>query len=443
LPVLVSSKVYRQLEFLAVGTWWVYTPSNSEEQGSPSSSQGGTGITVGQGTLSRVPSGREDIFAAEELDMKTKRALMKFLRFIGDFENQGNMWEEHRQAPFSTILSEQFKVPVTLHAPLLALTLSPLGPDLTTTEFALPRVAIHLRSIGMFGPGFGAVIPRWGGLSEICQVACRAGAVGGAVYVLGNGLEGLLSDEHQPTGASTKRVEDSDYVEVALKGNGTVKARMVVGSSDDLEPLKLLRHESTERKLGSHEPQSFCRSITIVSAPLVELLPPLAEGATSPAGAVVFFPSGSLTGAGDGSTLPPVYVFVHSGDTGECPTNQSVLYATVGLPGESGVRLLEKAVESLLSCLKMQPRPTILWSLRYEQHYPSIQPPQNSALPHLWPLDKRILVLPPTSLDLVLDDSVLDQIKGVWQTIMGDEAGEFMKFDDREGVGADDEDDDP
>jgi hypothetical protein len=322
LPVLVLSKVYRQLEFLAVGTWWVYTPSNSEEEGSHSSSQGRTGITVGQGTLSRVPSGREDIFAAEELDMKAKRALMKFLRFIGDFEDQGDVWEERRQAPFSTILSEQFKVPVTLHAPLLALTLSSLGPDLTTTEFALPRVAIHLRSIGMFGPGFGAVIPRWGGLSEICQVACRAGAVGGAVYVLGNGLEGLASDEHKSTGAS-KRAEDSDYIEVALKGNETVKVRMVVGSSDDLEPLKPLRHESTERKLRSHELQSLCRSITVVSAPLVELFPPLAEGAPSPAVAVVFFPSGSLPGAGDGSTLPPVYVFVHSGDTGECPTNQS------------------------------------------------------------------------------------------------------------------------
>jgi hypothetical protein len=104
--------------------------------------------------------------------------------------------------------------------------------------------------------------------------------------------------------------------------------------------------------------------------------------------------------------------------------------------------LLEQAVETLLSCLKMEPIPTILWSLRYEQHYPSMQPPQSSAPSHPWPLDKRILVLPSTSLDLVLDDSVLDKVKGVWQTIIGDEAGEFMKFDDREATGTDDEDDD-
>jgi len=45
--------------------------------------------------------------------------------------------------------------------------------------------------MGMFGPGFGSVIPKWGGLSEVAQVACRAGAVGGAVYVLGKDIKAI------------------------------------------------------------------------------------------------------------------------------------------------------------------------------------------------------------------------------------------------------------
>ena len=41
----------------------------------------------------------------------------------------------------------------------------------------------------MFDPGFGSVISKWSGLVEIAQVACRAGAVGGGVYVLNKGFE--------------------------------------------------------------------------------------------------------------------------------------------------------------------------------------------------------------------------------------------------------------
>jgi RAB protein geranylgeranyltransferase component A len=280
LQYLVSSRVYRQLEFLAVGSWWVYDEDNT---GTPK--------------LLKVPNGREDVFQNHDLDFKAKRALMKFLRFIGEYEEQTDVWEEHRQQPFPTFLSEQFKVPSALQGPLLALTLSPAPAQQTTTEYALPRIARHLRSIGVFGAGFGAVIPKWGGLAETSQVSCRACAVGGGVYVLGKGLSS--SDDQVIATAD-------NGMKLRLKDGEVVTARWIVGGSSSTTPE-----------------ETCCRSISILSSHLAPLFPSLAEEAPTPASAVVVFPTGSLSLKSETGELPPVHISVHSSDTGECPAGQS------------------------------------------------------------------------------------------------------------------------
>lgn len=295
---IVSSRIHSQLEFLPVGSFWVYSAPGKEDPRAEGPSQ--------HGELLKVPSGREDVFQDQVLDFKAKRALMKFLRFIVDFEGQGEIWEEHREKPFPQFLSEQFKVPVDLHGPLLALTTSPVSSDQTTTEFALPRIALHLRSIGVFGPGFGAILPKWGGMSEIVQLACRACAVGGGVYVLGKGVlhtESVEAGDTVGTGAKSLRLKDGEVV--------TAKWVVEEGSTE------------------SQDESSMCKSIAIVSSPLKSLFPSLAEEAPSPASAVVVFPSGALileqTGGASGEPLPPVHIFVHSSDTGECPPGQCKL----------------------------------------------------------------------------------------------------------------------
>ena len=290
LEYLISSRVFRQLEFLAVGSWWVHT-TDPVSGLNPSSSSA---------KLVKVPNGREDVFQDSELDFKAKRALMKFLRFIADYEEQTDVWEQQRTQPFHVFLTEQFRIPATLHAPLLALTLSSASPNCTTTEFALPRIALHLRSIGYFGAGFGAVLPKWGGLSEISQVACRASAVGGAVYSLGKGLQTTDSTslEDQSTTAGVK---------LQLREGETVTTRWVAREGS-----------------CSKTDDASCRSISIVSPPLTKLFPPLAEESPAPASAVVVFPSGSLSlPSQSGEELPPVHIHIHSSDTGECPTGQS------------------------------------------------------------------------------------------------------------------------
>lgn len=291
LGYLVSSRVYRQLDFLAVGSWWVYTTNMSAVDSTVSEE------TTPSGKLLRVPNGREDVFQDHDLDFKAKRALMKFLRFISEYEEQTETWHDRRQQPFSAFLSEQFKVPSSLQGPLMALALSPNTSETTTTEYALPRIARHLRSIGVFGTGFGAVIPKWGGLSELTQVSCRACAVGGGVYVLGKDLA--------TTSDSTLETTETG-VKLSLKDGEAVTAKWVVGGNT----------------LTAAE-DSISRSITIVSSTLTHLFPPIAEDAPAPAAAVVVFPSGSLVKESVAGGLPPVHIMVHSSDTGECPAGQS------------------------------------------------------------------------------------------------------------------------
>lgn len=81
LSQLVSSKVYRQLEFQAVGNWWIY---NILPGGPPDSA-----------TLKRLPNGREDIFEDTGIENRTKRSLMKFLKFVVDYESHPEIWESH------------------------------------------------------------------------------------------------------------------------------------------------------------------------------------------------------------------------------------------------------------------------------------------------------------------------------------------------------------
>lgn len=395
LGYLVSSRVYRQLEFLAVGSWWVYTQNESSTAATPPS----------HGRLLKVPNGREDVFMDQQLDFKAKRALMKFLRFIGEYEDQTDIWEDRRQQSFATFLTEQFKVPPSLQAPLMALALSSAHPSQTTTEYALPRIARHLRSIGVFGPGFGAVIPKWGGLSEISQVCCRACAVGGGVYVLGKGVAPATESTPDTTDKGTK---------LHLKDGEEIFAKWIVGGSSSTVPET-----------------AHCKSITIVASSLLHLFPPIADEAPPPASAVVIFPSGSLAMNSGVDEAPPVHVFVHSSDTGECPPGQCVLYASTSLGGPQGLALLNQAVDSLLSAVDVSPVPQVLWSAKYQQQPTS----GRDALPSG---SENILRFPPPSMDLAFDDRLLDNVRNVWEKVTGQAEGEFLVFQDRE-MYADDE----
>jgi Rab proteins geranylgeranyltransferase component A len=285
LSQLVSSKVYRQLEFQAVGNWWIYDSLSA-------TSTIGSGA---QGSLKRIPNGREDVFADNSIDVRAKRSLMKFLKFVVDYENQAEVWQSHAEEALPEFLSTVFNLPPLLQTTIIALTLSPKLPTQTTVRYSLPRIARHLTSMGVFGPGFAAVVPKWGGSSEIAQVACRAGAVGGGVYILGTGVKSELISE-SPVG-------------VTLTNNEVVRTKSLVTSHD----------------IGLHafgEPDhSVSKMIAIVSSDLASLFTTTVEGAPTGAVSVIAFPSISIEIDGQ-PQAEPVYLMAHSSDTGECPAGQ-------------------------------------------------------------------------------------------------------------------------
>lgn len=319
----MSSKVYRQLEFLAVGSWWIYEPESSDE-GGEDNGVGKSGATSSTGSLKRIPGGREDVFADKSIDLRSTRSLMKFLKLAGDTQAHASILEVWGSKPFPDFLESHLGIPPRLKAPLLALTMSPHNPAETLTSYALPRIHRHLTSVGMFGPGFGSVIPKWGGLAEIAQVACRAGAVGGGVYVLNKGFETDGNPDRETFGRGGTRLDEITQVStVRLEGGEEIKAHWIVGSDWDL-PSRL-DAVTTQENVQNH----VSRSITIVSSSLSQLFPSPAEGAPPPAGAVVVFPSGTLElehGSDKPQALkddaPPVYLMIHSSDTGECPGGQ-------------------------------------------------------------------------------------------------------------------------
>lgn len=309
LPTLVSSKVYRQLEFLAVGRWYIYEDARRQDNEKGSARSQGD---YEDGTLHKIPGGREDIFADKSIDLRSARSLMKFLKLAADVETHAEILSEWGSISFPDYLSSQFGIPTKLQSPLLALTLSTNSPRETTTGFALPSIYRHLTSIGMFGPGFGAVIPKWGGLGEVAQVACRAGAVGGGVYILEKGLKSIEKAQPSLTAdVTTDEQLSSPTLEVELDGGERIRTQWVCGTSDNL-PLKS-NSSSTDNNLRAQ------RSISIVSSSLSELFPPPSEGFPPLDGAVVVFPSGTLEPQ---ESQPPVYLLLHSSGTGECPSGQ-------------------------------------------------------------------------------------------------------------------------
>lgn len=310
LPALVSSKVYRQLEFLVVGSWWIYDGKDENvagKEGSPDEAENLGSI----GCIRRIPGSREDVFRDKSLDLRSTRALMNFLKLAVNLDLHPAILEEWGEKPFPDFLTSYFKIPLKLQSGLLALTLTPNVPSMTRTACALPRIHRHLTSIGMFGPGFGAVIPKWGGLAEVAQVACRAGAVGGGVYVLHKGVEKVNEARSQPNGTK----EEEPRMLLHSNTDEPIKTRWLVASDNDLPSL------GYEKDVAG---VTACRSITIVSPLPSQLFPSTGEGGPTPAAVVVVFPTGSLrTEISDSSNeCSPVYLMIHSSDTGECPEGQ-------------------------------------------------------------------------------------------------------------------------
>ncbi|KAL8992250.1 MAG: hypothetical protein Q9188_007629 [Gyalolechia gomerana] len=444
IPALISSKVYRQLEFLAVGSWWIL---DRKKNGSgPDSDAEASKVKEERcGKLRKIPGGREDVFADKSIDLRSTRSLMKFLKLAADAEAYSSVMPEWGERPFSEFLGTLFKIDAKLQGPLLALTLSSDPASTTTVAYALPRIHRHLTSIGIFGPGFGAVVPKWGGLAEIAQVACRAGAVGGGVYVLKKGIESIKLPSSSSDSSTTTEDAHSLLSKIRLQGGDTVQARWIIGTHATLPEIHDLEPEQQTNGI------EITHHTAIISSPLASLFPPPAEGSPPPAGVVVVLLSDSfpMPDSLDASEVPPIYLIIHSSDTGECPEGQCIIYTYTPLSHPSAPDLLRSAIETLLSTFSVDTpaQPEILWSLTYKLLHTnsSSQPPIPNHTDHQNHASNEksgVLHLKDLSPSLALEDEVLKDVREVWERITADDGegrGGFMQFEDREGFGGGEE----
>ncbi|KAI0476228.1 GDP dissociation inhibitor [Xylariaceae sp. FL0804] len=389
LSQLVSAKATGQLEFLAVGSFYVYDDTSDAK-------------------LARIPSSREDVFSTRAIPARSKRSLMKFLKFVLDYdsEEQRPTWQEHAEEPLSRFLQTEFKLDDHLQKYILALTLT--LDTKVTVRHGLAILHRHLTSTGLLGPGFCAVYPKWGGISEIVQEGCRAQAVGGGIYMLDTRME-------------VDNDSDGDGIALNLSKGLSIRAQNLVSARLD----------------AAVEMHTIKRLVAVINSPLQSLFEVVVEGAPTPAVAVVAFPStaGDTAGVAD----EPVYAMVHSSETGECPSGQSVIYLTTLAAHDSTLRL-ETALDRLLSAAvpSTAEKPLCLYKLCYEQSV-SDHPTSGVA-------ERRgnasVFAFPPPSLSLSFEDDCLSPVEAAWRMVMGDDAAEseYMVFPDREGVG--DEDDD-
>ncbi|EXJ80314.1 hypothetical protein A1O1_08456 [Capronia coronata CBS 617.96] len=396
LPKLVSSRIHSQLEFLAVGSWWVHR----------------------DGALHKIPSTREDVFNDTSLSMKDKRALMKFLRYVLQEDAEESLdQEEETSMSLQAALDTKFKVPKSLQPPLLALALSPVAADFLSFNKALARIRRHLRSMGHFGPGFGAVIAKYGSTSEISQVACRAGAVGGGVYLLGHELKQLDSVDEDSSRIGDKG-DSMSLLEGTLSDGTRIKTRFVAGSVDDLSPL--------QQTLSDVTPSTGTwKSINIVADPLKALFPQTSDNGPVPAAAIVLIDRGD-----EESDKSPIYLQIHTEDTGECPAGQCIIYASLAADDEAAKDRLQSAVNSFIETAGV--KDSLLWSLSYLVLGPAEEP--DSSYPPLRKHSSQVLVFSPEPYDISFPDGVLDAVKEAWTTILGASAADdtFLHFEEGE-----------
>ncbi|KAI1967096.1 hypothetical protein LOZ58_000591 [Ophidiomyces ophidiicola] len=395
LSSLVSSRIYRQLEFQAVGSWWV--SRHGGHDGAQSQTEPQTG------KLQRVPGSREDVFADDTLTMKSKRSLMKLLRYLSSSDEGDGVPSEESSLSLPDFLHSMFQIPSDLYDPLSSLCLSLLSLSQISAGSAIPKIKRHLQSIGVFGPGFSSVLPKWGGCSEIAQVACRACAVGGGIYALNKKLERV-----QPVDGS------HGLLDAYFADGERVSTNYLVGSEWDLPTGAQRTRLMTLQKVS--------RCILIVSSPLDTVFPSTSENGPASAAAVVIAP-GTMD-------EPPVYLTLHSSDTGECPLGQCIIYGAVLQAPEKGQPRIDSAVKTLLD--SVDPTARVLWKLQYTQL--GCLDTSNSRQDVLRGAFNQTLLFSPPYLDLEFNDCMIDEVRHVWKEIMGEDVEEskFLLFEDRE-----------
>ncbi|EPQ62605.1 Bgt-4613 [Blumeria graminis f. sp. tritici] len=373
LEYLISSKAYRHIEFQAVGNWWICDQENGSK-------------------MRKIPTGREDIFRDKSIDNRGKRNLMRFLKSMLNDEELSQHCQDFGQQTLDEYLDKRFELPLYLRQVIAAITLTLNPIHKTSVEWAIPRISRYLKSFGAFGPGFNAVVPKWGGCAEIAQVACRACAVGGGVYMLDTTIQSINPPE-----------EDRDGLKKILLSNGSaISVKNVVTNTGQFSEANM----------------TVSKIVAVVPSSLDSLFNTSIDIAPVPAVCLVVFPPESIETQGITNSLP-IYITIHSSGTGECPTDQCVLYGTT-IASENSKALLESSVSNILKTVQGNRLESLL-SLSYDQESRITSHTKNPEC-----------VVTEPFVDPAFDDNILRSVEREWKFLTQEDEipGTFMNFEE-------------
>lgn len=183
LELLLKSRVAQYLEFKGLSQFHTYEKDSFE----------------------RVSGNKEAIFTDQSLPIRTKRKLMKFIKFVLEWQVDENMVSEWSKVPVDTFLGTEFdldKAQITE----LVIALGLCDRLDVSTAYALPRIRRYLLSLDVYGQ-FPAVYSMYGSSGELSQGFCRSAAVGGATYKLGVQLAGWDEANNIATLSDGSRVQ--------------------------------------------------------------------------------------------------------------------------------------------------------------------------------------------------------------------------------------------
>ncbi|KAK9465102.1 GDP dissociation inhibitor-domain-containing protein [Lipomyces arxii] len=396
LDLLIRSRVSRYLEFKPVGSFHTFE----------------------QDSFEKVPGSKEDIFTSQTLTLLTKRSLMRFMKFVIEWEDNSELWTPYKNEPVSKFLQEKFNLGVPQIVELvhsIGLLPSPSAP----TAQALGRIKRYLTSMHIYG-NFPAMYSMYGTGGELAQGFCRSAAVGGAVYRLGTKLTSF--DE----ASGIAKLDSGETVKVTEK---LITSEGVISTEDEIT-----------------------RMVAVVEKDCKEWF---AEGESA---AVVVFPSDTLDG-----NKSAVQVLVMGSGTGQCPIDQAIWYLSTQESGERGRRDLYLALEKLEESILRESTEDFEFDVNDEDiaYLPNGMPMISSvrlgeslrnftpkeSLKYLLKLtysqkvtiapstvsqDSKILYSPSPAIDLAFD-GVVEMAKSLYESVTGDSEDFFdVDFEDEE-----------
>lgn len=289
LSILVKSRVHQYLEFQSLSSFHTYENDSFE----------------------KLTNTKQEIFTDQNLPLMTKRNLMRFIKFVLNWEEQPQVWEPYAERPIGEILVEKFK----LDKPQVFELMFSIGLCYnmnTKTPEALQRIRRYLSSFDVYGP-FSVLYSKYGGPGELSQGFCRSAAVGGATYKLNESLA-----SYDP---STKIAFFSDGSKVS------VSEKVVIS------PTQAPKYNKNIPKQGYEIHRLTC----VVEKSCEEWF---SDGESA---AVVVFPPASLKSGNQ----EVVQAFILGSGSETCPKGTSVWYLSTTQQGPRAEMDLDAALEAM------------------------------------------------------------------------------------------------